>query len=174
MSISGLIVKNLNIFFLDKLSYFNVIKTANKIIATFFYSGFFPIAPGTFGSIIAALIWLLLPHNIILKAGLLIVTIGWGLIAANQFSQILNISDPAVIVIDEVAGLWLTLLFSEILLGYKIIWIVMGFLLFRLFDIIKPYPISMVEKLKGGWGIMADDIVAGIFSVIILILIKFV
>ncbi|MCF7885947.1 MAG: phosphatidylglycerophosphatase A [Candidatus Marinimicrobia bacterium] len=151
-----------------------MIKTANKIIATFFYSGFFPIAPGTFGSIIAALIWLLLPHNIILKAGLLIVTIGWGLIAANQFSQILNISDPAVIVIDEVAGLWLTLLFSEILLGYKIIWIVMGFLLFRLFDIIKPYPISMVEKLKGGWGIMADDIVAGIFSVIILILIKFV
>jgi phosphatidylglycerophosphatase A len=149
-----------------------LIKTTNKIIATFFYSGFFPVAPGTFGSFMALLVWLLLPEILILKAILLGLALVPGFFATEGFARELNIHDPGMIVIDEVAGLWLALIIIDLVLGPRLIWSVLGFLFFRLFDIIKPYPISLLEKAKGAWGIMLDDILAGIFAAIILILIN--
>ena len=151
-----------------------MIKTAHKIIATFFYSGYFPVAPGTFGSLIALLVWLFLPAGLLLKGLLLfgIIVLGFG--ATQSFISELNVQDPGFIVIDEVAGLWLALFLINVVHGTAIIWSGAGFILFRLFDILKPFPISYVEKYKGAMGIMLDDIVAGGFAALIIIIMTLV
>lgn len=151
-----------------------MIKTAHKIIATFFYSGYFPVAPGTFGSLIALLVWLFLPAGFLVKGLLLfgIIVLGYG--ATQGFIAELNVQDPGFIVIDEVAGLWLTLFLINVFNGSAVAWSVTGFVLFRLFDILKPYPISRVEKYEGALGIMLDDLVAGIFAALITLLIFYI
>jgi len=149
-----------------------VIKTANKIIATFFYSGYFPFAPGTFGSLLAFGVWILLPDRIILKSILLLLSILLGIWSADQFSRDIGTNDPSIVVIDEVVGLWLTFYILELFFKPILIWYILGFIFFRLFDIIKPYPISVMEKIDGGLGIMLDDILAGIFAALILIVLN--
>ena len=135
-------------------------------IATGLYCGYFPIASGTFGSLVGVLIvlatqsfpiWL----NIALAAGLLAV----GVWASDEANRIFGEADSSYIVADEIVGMMITMIGIPIT-QYWLIW---GFLLFRLFDIVKPPPANYFdEKVKSGWGVMMDDVVAGIYANILL------
>jgi phosphatidylglycerophosphatase A len=143
-----------------------VAKFIYKIIATGFFSGFIPYAPGTFATLASLAPFLILKEflggsNALIL--LLIFSIVIGTLSAEKYSSLINEKDPGVIVIDEWAGFYLSLtpivlLGMESYLNFAII-----FLAFRMLDITKPWPISQVENLPGGIGIMADDILAGLF-----------
>ena len=138
-----------------------------RCLATWFGAGLLPIAPGTWGSLAALpLAYVLVKYGsfeILSAATITIFIIGvW---ASEIASREMGISDPSEIVIDEVAGQWCTLLFVP----PNLILYVFGLLFFRFFDIWKPWPISWADqKIKGGIGIMLDDIIAGNFAGIIL------
>ncbi|MGC9364130.1 MAG: phosphatidylglycerophosphatase A family protein [Fidelibacterota bacterium] len=147
----------------------SLIRTA----ASFFYVGFFPVAPGTWASLIAMLIWLLLPvQSVIIRTiivGLAFVT---GLYVANAAEIQAGVDDPAYVVIDEVAGMWLALLLlPKFEYPQSFLWALIAFLIFRIFDITKIFPINRLEKMSGGFGIMLDDIAAGLFTAVLLNLI---
>lgn len=128
-------------------------------IATFFWSGFVPFAPGTAGSLLAAAFYWFLPLSS--RTWLIIILIAFGLgIWVSEFMEKERGPDPGLVVIDEAAGQWLTYLFlpkSLLILGS-------GFLIFRIFDIWKPFPINKSQNLPAGWGIMSDDILAGVYA----------
>ena len=119
-------------------------------------------APGTVGSVSALITGFFLAKNgfIILFSALLLVTI-LGVFAADAYSKLTGKDDAGEVVIDEVAGQWLVLLCIPPNIDLALLWYGAGFILFRLFDILKPWPISVAEKLPGGIGVMADDVVAG-------------
>ncbi|MBU1045142.1 MAG: phosphatidylglycerophosphatase A [Candidatus Omnitrophica bacterium] len=138
-----------------------------KLIVTFFYLGYLPYIPGTFGSLAGVVIFLFLGKSsvAVILATIFITLLGFifsGL-AENVFSR----KDPSCVVIDEVSGMLLCYCFVKISLFNVIV----GFLLFRIMDIIKPFYIKRLEKLKGSLGIMLDDLAAGIYAVIFLKLI---
>ena len=139
------------------------------IVATWFGAGSLPWAPGTWGSLAALpFAWLILHEtgaSALVAAAFLLFLLGcW---AAEVAAQALNEEDPGSIVVDEVAGQWLTLAAAPFSFGG---WII-GFLLFRLFDIWKPWPIRSVErKFTGGFAIMADDIVAAFYAIVLLLI----
>lgn len=147
--------------------------TIAKIIATSFGFGFAPIAPGTFGAIFGVIIvWLLslsgllqlsfTTINIILIA-LSIIFLLLGIISTNILEKEWG-HDPGKIVMDETVGLWITCLFIPLSLT-NLLW---AFILFRFFDILKPLGIKWFEKLNGGYGVMFDDVIAGIYGNIVL------
>lgn len=143
----------------------------SKLLSTWFYSGLSPIAPGTCGSlatlpfVYALMFWS--GAQAVLIFALCISVIG--IFVANDYAKQLQQSDPGSIVIDEVAGQALTLLVA----GTNLWLYILGFILFRLFDITKPWPVSWADqKVKGGLGIMLDDIFAGIIAGLILWVIK--
>ena len=119
-------------------------------------------APGTVGSVLALLTGFFLAKNgfIVLFSALLLVTI-LGVFAADAYSQLSGTDDAGEVIIDEVAGQWLILLCIPPNIDSALFWYVAGFVLFRLFDILKPWPVSAAEGLPGGIGVMADDVVAG-------------
>jgi phosphatidylglycerophosphatase A len=133
------------------------------LIATWFGAGRLPLAPGTWGSLTALpfawiIAWLFGPR-LLLLAAVVLFPIGWW--AAGRIVRASGREDPGSVVVDEVVGQWLTLVVTpRDLTAY-----VAGFLLFRLFDIVKPWPARWIDrKLGGGFGIMADDIVAGFYA----------
>jgi phosphatidylglycerophosphatase A len=135
-----------------------------RFIATGFFSGYAPIAPGTAGSA-AALLFFLIPgfgHPEVLLPATLIVFILGG-IAAGAAEKILG-PDPPPVTIDEVAGMWLSLWFLPLTLPL----VFAAFLLFRFFDIIKPFPARHFDKKSGGWNIMLDDVMAALYTNVIL------
>lgn len=135
-------------------------KAASRILATFFGIGLFPVAPGTLASAVAVLIYKLALHELAWPLYLLLLAalIPVGAAAAAAYASELGRPDPGRIVVDEVCGQLLALaLFPD---GW--IPLVISFALFRVFDIIKPWPIRRLENIPGGWGIMADDIGAGL------------
>lgn len=137
-----------------------------RAIATFFGSGFFPIAPGTVASGLTALLYFLalarLPWPV---QGLIIAVVFFaGAPAATWYARELNRKDPGRIVIDETCGQLIALF----LIPPAIKPVVLGFVLFRILDILKPYPIKKLEALPEGWGIMADDVGAGLAAAILL------
>jgi phosphatidylglycerophosphatase A len=147
--------------------------TARKIflawtIATFFGAGFAKPAPGTWGSAAAVLLWAAyawLAHPAPLTLTLTLVlaialTLILGIPAATIVARESGRHDPQFIVIDEVAGQWIALLFSPVDLRHALIALV----LFRLFDITKPFPIRRLEDLPEGWGIVIDDVGAGLYA----------
>jgi len=143
----------------------------NKIIATGFGSGYSPFAPGTAGALLATIVWVILSFIIPLEF-MYIVTIilvavftVLGISSANAVESIWG-KDPARVVIDEMVGVWIPLI---IVPGRNIWFIVGAFALFRLFDIFKPLGIRKMENFKGGIGVMMDDILAGVYSFIILL-----
>ncbi len=144
----------------------NFREKAVLFLATGFYVGNIPPAPGTLGSLIGlALCFLLagiqLPPAIILA----VLFIGFAVWIAHAAEKTLKKKDPGCIVIDEVAGMVVTL----IGLPFNLTTAVIGFIIFRILDILKPFPIRTLDKrLSGGIGIVADDVVAGIFANIIL------
>jgi phosphatidylglycerophosphatase A len=140
------------------------------LIAEFFYCGRFPYAPGTVGSLGALLIWvpaLIFNWALWLKISVLVVLFVIGLWASSYGIAYYQKSDPKQVVIDEVVGIGLPFL----VINNNIFEMILAFVLFRFFDIIKPWPINYVEKrFPDKWGIMLDDVVAGLFAMIILVL----
>ena len=135
-------------------------------IASFGYVGYFPIAPGTAGSLAALALfafirWIGVP---MIELGAIVAVFAIGVWAASGTEAALGRKDPGIVVIDEVLGMLITLA----LLPVSIPGVIAGFLLFRVFDVIKPYPAAQLEHLHGGLGIMADDAVAGLYSYLVL------
>jgi phosphatidylglycerophosphatase A len=122
--------------------------------------GYAPVAPGTFGSAVGLLVWYVLPVSFLAQGAAIVavVVIGsWsGTVAEQYFGRV----DPGYVVIDEVAGMLVTLFLVPV--GWT--GMVGAFLLFRLSDIVKPYPANRLERLPGGLGIMADDLMAGVYA----------
>jgi len=137
-----------------------------RIVASFFGLGFFPIAPGTWASLAVLLIYKCLIGGFALPYLLLIwlVLLGVGIPAAAAYSSELNKADPGRVVIDEAAGQ--LLVYLSVAPDWTLL--VIGFLLFRVFDIVKPFPIRKLEGLPGGWGIMADDLGAALMAKLLL------
>jgi len=136
----------------------------SKIIATFFYVGYLPLIPGTFGSAAAFLLYIFLKPGLLAQYAFLALFLSLGFYFSGKAEKQFNIKDPKYIVIDEVAGMFLTLLFVPLDLRLLVI----GFLLFRVLDTIKPYPADRLQNLNGSAGIMLDDIVAGLYANMIL------
>ena len=139
-------------------------KFLSNLISTFFYLGKLPKAPGTWGSLGALFVWSLIPESLLFRFTLLVITLIIGFIACEVSLQQIDDSDPSYIVIDEVVGLWIALLFVP----KTIFFFLLGFVLFRLFDILKPSFIYSVQFLKGSLGVMLDDIFAGFLVMLIL------
>lgn len=142
--------------------------------ATWFFSGKSPKAPGTAGSLAALpfgwLIWFYGGNEALIIASVIIFAIGvW---AAHQYSHLLGIHDAGEIVIDEVVGQWMCLLVVPLSAAWgDLVWLVTAFVAFRVFDIAKPWPIRWVDRrVGGGFGIMFDDVLAGVFGMIVLAL----
>jgi len=136
-----------------------------KKIATLGFIGYLPFAPGTWGTL-AGLIFVIFENSPMpVHLALIIAVAGLGVIASDTAEKIIGDADSGHIVIDEFAGYLVSVSFLPHTYGY----LIAGFLLFRIFDILKPFPIRTLERaLKGGAGIMADDILAGIFTNVIL------
>jgi len=134
-------------------------------IATFGV-GYLPLIPGTFGSMVGVAIFLLL-RVWELQLLFIAVIVVLGIWAAFRTERLLGMKDPGKVVVDEVAGQMISLLPLTFLVdGPWFVWVIVSFNLFRLFDIFKPYPARRFEALPGGFGIMADDLVAGIYGAI--------
>ena len=135
-------------------------KTA-LVLSTWFGTGLFPVVPGTFGSLVAVPLILVSQNlGVWYSAPILVILVGAGIWASGRSQDLLGRDDPKEVVIDEVAGFFLTMLFlpsSWLALG-------LGFFLFRFFDILKPFPVRQAERLKGGSGIIMDDLLAGLYA----------
>jgi len=134
------------------------------IIATVGGIGFFPFASGTVGTVPAALLVWLAPMPIALYLAVTIAVTIVGIIVSSEVESVLGKKDPGCIVIDEFAGYMVAMAFLPPTAGY----VVAAFFLFRAFDILKPPPISGLQKLKGGFGIVVDDLAAGLATNIVL------
>jgi phosphatidylglycerophosphatase A len=139
---------------------------AAVFLATGFYVGTIPFAPGTFGSLIGLpLCYLLAKLQLTAAIIAALLLIGLAIWISNAAEKTLKRKDPGCIVVDEMAGMAVTL----IGLPFNLTTVVTGFILFRILDILKPFPIRVLDKrLSGGLGIVADDVAAGIFSNIII------
>jgi phosphatidylglycerophosphatase A len=140
-------------------------------ISTWFGCGYFPKAPGTAGSAAAIAIALLIdwlagwpPLAYAAMAALLTAPAMW---AAGETARQRNLKDPQIVVVDEVAGQWLALAGARALNWKSFL---AAFVLFRLFDIWKPWPVRQMESLPGGVGIVADDLMAGVYAALVLFL----
>ena len=136
------------------------------LLALGFGSGAAPKAPGTWGTLAAVLIYWplsqLSPDHYLL---MLLVTSVMGIYICGQTARDLGVHDHGSIVWDEFVGFWITMFAAPV--GW--VWVVVGFVLFRFFDIIKPWPISWTDKkITGGFGIMLDDVIAGVMAAVVL------
>jgi phosphatidylglycerophosphatase A len=129
-------------------------------VATVFGVGYAPVAPGTFGSAAGLLLWWLLPSSPAIQAVAILalfVAGSWsGSVAERHFGR----ADPGQVVVDEVMGMLITLWLNPVGWGGALL----AFFLFRIFDVIKPYPSDRLERLHGGVGVMADDGMAAIYA----------
>ena len=136
-------------------------------IATGACSGYLPKAPGTWGSLVGVLLWALGLHRLApasyagVLAGILVV----GTAAAGAAEKIVDRGDPGLVVIDEILGQLITLA----LVPWHPLTALAGFALFRFFDILKPFPVSWLDRhIHGGLGIMLDDVMAGVYAFVVL------
>ncbi|MGC1550304.1 MAG: phosphatidylglycerophosphatase A [Rhodanobacter sp.] len=139
-------------------------------LACGFGSGLTPVAQGTFGSLAAILPWLLLRH-LSLSLYVLVIVLGFavGVWACNVAGRALGVDDHRSLVWDEFIGQWIALIPALLAPWWAV---VIGFVLFRLFDVWKPWPIRWLDRhLKGGMGVMVDDVVAGIFAAVVLVVV---
>ncbi len=128
-------------------------------------SGLSPKAPGTVGTVFAIPFYLILAELPVLTyLGVVIAALALGIHICDKVADAVAIKDPGFIVFDEFVGLWIALL--AVPDGWY--WIVFAFILFRIFDIFKPWPVSVYDRLGGGVGIMLDDVAAGLYSLVVL------
>lgn len=135
-----------------------------KTIGTFFYIGYLPLIPGTFGSAAGVFLFYLFRASPFLNLGLTFFCLILGFFFSGRAEKIFGRKDARCIVIDEVSGMLISLIF----IPYDPKLVVIVFLLFRILDALKPYPACRLQRLEGSIGIMADDIVAGLYTNIIL------
>ncbi len=130
------------------------------MIASVFYIGYLPVAPGTLGSLAALALYYFICNNTIIMSAVILIVIALGFMTAGKAEKMFGEKDPEEIIIDEFGGMLISLYRIPPTMGY----VVTGFLLFRFFDIVKPKPIRNLEKLKGSLGIMSDDLIAGVYA----------
>lgn len=143
------------------------------LLATGFGSGLSPITPGTIGSLASILLWLLMYYLLPVWSCWFIILFCFsiGIVICQRTSNVIQVHDHGSIVWDEFVGMWMSLMTIPLVNWY---WILIAFLLFRFFDILKPWPIRWFDcQIGGGLGIMLDDIIASIFTMIIIILIPY-
>lgn len=137
----------------------------SEIIGTVFYVGRSPFAPGTMGSLVALLAWFTLkplmidPLFLLITGGLFFI----GIAVSTILIEAWNKKDPKEIVIDEWVGMWISLY----LVPHTIVWGFIAFFFFRLFDILKPGPVQMMDDMDDSIGVMMDDVVAGILACLV-------
>ena len=131
-----------------------------KMITSFFYLGHSPFMPGTVGSLGGLVVYYLVKDRDVLFAFTVLFLFGLGVMFAGEAEKIYKKKDPGMIVIDEACGMLLALFFVP----YRLSLVVLGFFLFRIFDILKPFPAKRMERLTGSMGIMFDDIVAALYT----------
>ena len=143
-------------------------RVAAEWIGTVFYIGKLPLAPGTWASIFAVLCWYFLfqsvNHFVLPAISIFLFLIGG--IASDTILKHSKEHDPSRIVIDEWVGQWVALSMMPINIRTGVV----AFIAFRIFDIIKPGPVRKMEKIPGGWGIMADDVMAGIMAYFVVLI----
>ena len=140
-----------------------------KIIGSGLFTGYIPVASGTFGSLIAIFIYWIPGFeklHIILPA--IVILFIYGVYVSSKFEKVYG-KDPSQCTVDEVVGTWISL----IAIPKSILLTLTSFFIWRALDIIKPFPARSSEKIPGGWGIMVDDIIAGFYSLIIIHLIVY-
>jgi len=132
------------------------------LLAFGFGAGLSPKAPGTMGTVVAVFIYLVLPNMPpIIYAGLILLSFVFGIWICGKTAEDLGVHDHGGIVWDEFVGYWITMFMAP----SGLFWVLLGFVLFRLLDIFKPWPIKWADKeLAGGLGIMLDDVLAGIMA----------
>ena len=134
-----------------------------RIAATFFYLGKLPIAPGTWGSMGALILWLFLPVTTSVHLSVILILFVLGVYSSQQVAKYMQVHDPSEVVIDEAVGMGISLFMLPHSCGLYLL----AFIVFRIFDILKPSFIYQVQNLPGGWGIMLDDVLAGLFTLAI-------
>jgi phosphatidylglycerophosphatase A len=140
-----------------------ILKKFQYIVATGFGIGYSSFIPGTVGSLFALLLFVIIPLDNAAWILVCILTFFLGIWVSDVVENDRG-KDPKIVVIDEIVGQWITFLFLP-----PVFWIyIAGFLLFRVLDIIKPFPANKMENLRGGMGIMLDDVVAGIYANLVL------
>ena len=142
-----------------------IIDNAAKIISSGIFVGYIPFASGTFGSLWILALYFLIPDSLFKLVMMFLVPFLYllGVWTSSRCVEFWG-KDPSKVIIDEVVGMFITLMFMP--LNAKIVWL--GFLIFRAFDIIKPPPTRLSESLPGGWGIMTDDVIAGVYANLVL------
>lgn len=135
-----------------------------KLITSFFYLGHSPFMPGTMGSLGGLVVYFLVKNNEILYAFSILFLFVLGVVFAGEAEKIYKRKDAKMIVIDEACGMLLSLFFVP----FNMFSVIFGFFIFRVFDILKPPPAKRLEKLTGSLGVMFDDIIAAIYTNIIL------
>ena len=129
-------------------------------IATALGVGYVPVASGTFGAAVGLLLWYVLPAGPVAQGAAIVLLFALGSWSGTVAEEHFGAPDPGAVVIDEVMGMLITLFMVPV--GWK--GAVVAFLLFRVFDVIKPYPADRLERLPGGVGVMADDGMAAVYA----------
>ena len=141
-----------------------MIRRLIKFITSVCYAGYSPVVPGTIGSLAGLIIYFLVRNNVVLYAFSILFLFSLGIIFSAEAENIFRKKDAEAIVIDEACGMLLALF----LVPFRTVLVIAGFLLFRFFDVIKPPPARALEKIVGSWGIMLDDILAAVYTNVIL------
>lgn len=141
-----------------------------NLFGTGFFSGYFPFASGTFGSLVSLLIFFIYYFSYWYFLLLLIIIFFIIGVYVSEIIEKLVGQDPSIVVIDEFVGMWISLLFIPI----NIQNIILAFIIFRAFDIVKPFPANYYNKKMGGFAIMMDDVFAGIYTNILIQIINFI
>jgi len=131
-----------------------------KLLSSFFYLGFLPVMPGTFGSLAGLVLFFLIRKGPFLYTLVTLCLLFLGFLICGKAETAFKKKDPRYVVIDEVVGMLISLVFIPF--DYRLI--IIGFFLFRLLDTLKPYPASSFQNTKGSLGIMGDDIIAGLYA----------
>ena len=135
-----------------------------NLITSFFYLGHSPFMPGTMGSLGGLIVYFLVRNNDILYAFAILFLFTLGVLFAGEAEKVYKRKDPAMIVIDEACGMLLALFFVP----FNLYSVILGFFIFRVLDILKPPPARRMERLTGSLGIMFDDIIAALYTNVIL------
>lgn len=136
----------------------------HRLISTIGGLGYIPYAPGTAGSLVGLALSFLIKGNLISYFLVIIISFFFGVISSGKFEKHSGMKDPSCVIIDEFVGMIVVFF----MIPMTFVSMLAGFLIFRFLDIFKPFPIRSLEKFNGGWGIMLDDLIAGILANIFL------